>query len=116
MTEIKDLVKIAVNAIEEKKGYDIKVLNINEISPLADYFIIATGSNPNQVHAISDEIQAELAKEKVYSKQLEGYDKANWILMDFGDFIIHLFQPETREFYNLERLWRDAKEEIFSQE
>ncbi len=116
MAEIKDLIKIAVNAIEEKKGYDIKVLNINEISPLADYFLIATGSNPNQVHAIADEIQAELAKEKVYSKQLEGYDKANWILMDFGDFIIHLFQPETREFYNLERLWRDAKEEHFSHE
>lgn len=112
MTDIKELAKIAVEAIEDKKGYDIKVLNINEISPLADYFIIATGSNPNQVHAICDEIQAKLADKKVYSKQLEGYDKANWILMDFGDMIIHLFQPESREYYNLERIWRDAKEEI----
>lgn len=110
MASIEELVKIAVNSIEDKKGYDIKVLEIAEISPLADYFIIATGSNPNQVHAIADEIQAKLAQEKTYSKQLEGYDKANWILMDYSDFIIHIFQPESREFYNLERLWRDAKE------
>lgn len=116
MAEIRELVEKAVQAIEEKKGYDIKVLNIAEVSPLADYFIIATGSNPNQIHAIADEISEELAKEKIYSKQLEGYEKANWVLMDYSDFIIHLFQPDTREFYNLERLWRDAKEEIFSEQ
>lgn len=114
--EIKELVSKAVKVIEDKKGTDIKVLNINEISPLADYFIIATGSNANQLHAICDEIQAVLAKDKAYAKQVEGYDKANWILMDFGDIIIHLFQPESRDYYNLERIWRDAKEEIFSEE
>lgn len=116
MKEINELVNNAVKAIEDKKGYNIKVLNINEISPLADYFIIATGSNPNQLHAICDEIQAVLAKEKIYAKQIEGYDKANWILMDFSDIIIHLFMPEARDYYNLERIWRDAKEEKFSEE
>lgn len=116
MSDIRRLVDIAVKAIEEKKGYNIKVLNINEISPLADYFVIATGSNINQVHAICDEIQALLAKEKCYSRELEGYEKANWILMDYGDFMIHLFQPESREYYNLERIWRDAKEEYVSNE
>jgi len=116
MKDVKELVKIAVKAIEDKKGYNIKVLNINEISPLADYFIIATGSNPNQVHAICDEIQEMLAKEKYHSKELEGYDKANWVLMDYRDIIIHIFMPEAREYYNLERIWRDAKEEIFSEE
>lgn len=112
MTEIKDLAKIAVDAIEEKKGFDIKVLNISEISPLADYFIIASGSNPNQVHAICDEISEQLGKLNVHSKQLEGYEKGNWVLMDFQDIIVHVFQTETREFYNLERIWKDAIEEI----
>lgn len=108
MADIKELTKIAVNAIEEKKGYNIKVLNISLLSPLADYFIIATGSNVNQMHAISDEICEELSKAGCRLKQIEGYNSGNWILLDFGDFIIHLFQPEAREFYNIERIWKDA--------
>ncbi|MCR4933762.1 MAG: ribosome silencing factor [Lachnospiraceae bacterium] len=111
MAEIKDYVNKAVDAILEKKGYDVKILNIEGLSPIADYFIIATGSNPNQLHAICDEISETLSKEGLHPKQTEGYQLANWILVDYGDFIIHLFQPESRDYYNLERIWKDAKTE-----
>ena len=91
MAEIKDYVYKAVDAILEKKGYDVKVLNIEGLSPIADYFIIATGSNQNQLHAICDEIGETLSKEGLHPKQTEGYQLANWILVDYGDFIIHSF-------------------------
>ncbi|MCQ2523674.1 MAG: ribosome silencing factor [Lachnospiraceae bacterium] len=111
--EVKDAVKAAVEAIRDKKGEDIKVFYIADVSPLADYFILATGNNRNQIQAMSDEIDAALAKLNVHSKQIEGYDSANWILCDYGDFMVHIFNPESREFYNLERLWKDAKQEEF---
>jgi len=109
MAEIKELVDICVNVIEDKKGMDVRVLNIQGLSPLADYFVIATGNNANQLHAITDEIEEKLAHMGVHPKQTEGYQSGNWILCDYGDFMIHLFQPEAREFYNLERIWKDAK-------
>lgn len=108
MAEIKEFVNIARNVIEDKKGTDIKVLNLQGLSPIADYFIIASGSNPNQLHAMCDEITEKLAKEGKFSKQVEGYNTGNWILMDYGDFMIHLFLNEARQFYNLDRLWKDA--------
>lgn len=113
MTEVKEAVKVAVEAIRDKKGENIKVFNIAGISPLADYFVLATGNNRNQIQAMCDEVAASLAKIKVHAKQTEGYDSANWILCDYGDFMIHIFNPESREFYNLERLWKDATEEEF---
>lgn len=109
MAEIKELVDICVNVISEKKGEDIKIFDITGLSPLADYFVLATGSNPNQLHAIADEMGEKLSKLNVHPKQIEGYQSANWILCDYGDFMIHLFMPEARDFYNLERIWRDAK-------
>ncbi len=111
MAEIKELVDICKNVIEDKKGTDIKVLNLEGLSPIADYFILANGSNQNQLHAISDEILEKLNKEKVNPKHIEGYQAGNWILMDYGDFMVHLFMPEAREFYNLDRIWKDAKTE-----
>ena len=111
MTDIKALVQIACKAIDDKKGIDIKVLNIEGLSPMADYFVIASATNVNQVQAISNEIDALLSKENIHFKQIEGYDTANWILMDYGDFIVHIFTTESREYYNLERIWRDAKVE-----
>lgn len=108
MTDIKKNVNIAIKAIEDKKGEDIKLLNISSISPLADYFILATGNNINQLHAISDEINENLSKSGLHPKQIEGYQSGNWILMDYGDFIIHLFQREARDYYNLDRIWKDA--------
>lgn len=109
--EIKEAVLIGKNALEEKKGFDIKVLNISEISPLADYFVLATGNNRNQMQAMADEVSEKLAKAGVHGKMTEGYDGGSWILMDYGDFMIHIFNTETRDFYNLDRIWRDAKEE-----
>lgn len=109
MAEIRDLVFKAVEAIEDKKGINVKVLNIEGLSPIADYFVLASGTNPNQLHAMADEVTEKLAKEGSHPKQTEGYQTGNWILIDYGDFIIHLFQEEAREFYNLERIWKDAK-------
>lgn len=111
MAEIRDYVDIAVKAIEERKGFDIKVLNIQGISPLADYFVIGSGSNPNQLHAMADEVMEQLSKAKVHPKQTEGYNNAGWILIDYGDFIVHIFNKEEREYYNLEKIWKDAKTE-----
>ena len=108
MAEIKEYVDIARNAMEEKKGTDIKVLNISKLSPLADYFILGTGSNINQLHAMADEITEKLSLAGVHPKQTEGYNTGNWILIDYGDFMIHLFQPESRDYYNLDRIWKDA--------
>lgn len=108
MTDFKEAVKTACLAIEDKKGYDIKVLNISGLSPMADYFVLASGDNVNQLHAIADEITDKLGEKKIFSKQTEGYNPGNWILMDYGDFIIHLFNKESRDFYNLERIWKDA--------
>lgn len=109
--EIKEAVSIAKNALEDKKGFDLIVFNLEGISALADYFVIASGNNKNQMQAMCDEVSAKLAAQGVHTKQVEGYESANWILMDYGDFMIHIFNPESRDFYNLERLWRDAKVE-----
>ncbi len=108
--DIKKLAGIVINALEDKKAEDIRVIDISEISILADYFIIANGSNSRQIQAFADEIEQKLAKEGCHLKQVEGYDSANWILLDFGDIIVHLFDQENRTFYNLERIWRDGKQ------
>ena len=108
MAEIKDYISIARNAIEDKKGTDIKVLNISKISPLADYFVLATGNNINQLHAMADEVSEKRSEAGVHPKQTEGYNTGNWILIDYGDFMIHLFSAEARDYYNLDRIWKDA--------
>lgn len=104
----KEVAKIAYDAIDDKKGIDISIIDISEISILADYFIIAGGSNDNQVKAIADNIEEELAKAGLNAKNIEGYNNANWILMDFTDVIIHIFNQDDRLFYDLERIWRDG--------
>ncbi len=104
----KSKAKTAYAALAEKKGEDIKIIDISNISVLADYFIIASGANRNQIQAMADQVQEELAKEEVQVRQIEGYQTANWILMDYGDVIIHIFSSEDRLFYDLERIWRDG--------
>ena len=104
----KELARIAVAALEEKKAKDIKVLNISDVSVVADYFIIASGSNRNQVQAMADEAEERLEKAGCRPRQVEGYQTANWILMDYQDLIIHIFDEENRLFYDLERIWRDG--------
>ena len=109
--EIIDSVKLARDAMLDKKAENVKLLNITGLSPIGDYFLLATGTNKSQMQAMADAAGEALAKEKVHARQVEGYENANWILMDYGDFMIHIFNPESREFYNLERIWRDAKTE-----
>lgn len=109
MNQSKEMAKIAYAALEEKKAEDIKVLDISEVSVLADYFIIANGTNKNQVQALVDNVQEQLHKAGYESKQVEGYQTGNWILLDYGDVIIHIFSKEDRLFYDLERIWRDGK-------
>jgi ribosome-associated protein len=104
----KEMAKIAVQALEDKKASDIKILDISNVSVLADYFIIASGSNRNQVQAMADEAEEKLLKAGYEPKQIEGYQTANWILMDYQDIIIHIFDEENRLFYDLERIWRDG--------
>ena len=104
------MTKIAVKALEEKKGEDIRIIDIRNVSILADYFIIADGSNANQVQAMADNVEEELAKAGHECRQIEGYNTANWILMDYGDIIVHVFSREDRLFYDLERIWRDGKQ------
>lgn len=110
MLTSKEAAKIAVDAMEEKKAEDIRIIEISGITTIADYFIIASGSNINQVHAVSDRIEELLAQNGIRPRQIEGYENANWVLMDYGDVIVHIFDKENRLFYNLERIWRDGKQ------
>lgn len=105
----KVMAKIAYEALEDKKAEDIRVIDIQEISVLADYFIIASGSNRNQVQALADNVEEELHKAGYTVKQSEGYRSGSWILLDYGDIIIHVFDSENRLFYDLERIWCDGK-------
>ena len=104
-----EMAKLACRALDEKKGKDIKVIDIHEVSVIADYFVIASASNQNQVQAMVDNVQEELFKAGYEMKQMEGYREGNWILLDFGDIIIHIFDKENRLFYDLERIWKDGK-------
>lgn len=105
----KEIAKAAVAALEDKKGIDIRVLDISEVSVMADYFIIASGGSANQVQALIDNVDEQLGKQGVSVKQVEGYQNANWVLMDYGDVIIHVFDKDNRLFYDLERIWKDGK-------
>ncbi|MBQ3036325.1 MAG: ribosome silencing factor [Lachnospiraceae bacterium] len=104
----KEMVKIAINALEEKKAENIRVIDISKVSVLADYFIIAEGKNRNQIQALTDSVEKDLGKAGAVPKQIEGYESANWILMDYADIIVHIFDNENRLFYDLERIWRDG--------
>ena len=106
----KEMAKIACKAIDDKKGQDIKVIDIHNVSVIADYFVIASGTNSNQVQAIVDNVEEQLGRAGYEPKQVEGTRGSNWILMDYGDLIIHVFDEENRLFYDLERIWRDGKE------
>jgi ribosome-associated protein len=99
----------AVRAAESKKALDIRVLDLREVTSFADFFVVCSGSNPKQIQAISEEIGQELAKLGEYPVSVEGFANAEWILADFGDYVIHVFSPKARAFYELERLWRHAK-------
>src|SRR2546430_140449 len=101
--------RTAVAAAESKQAKDIRVLDLREISSFADFFIIATGMNSRQIQAISEEVEVELKKRGERPNSVEGFTHAEWILMDYGDYIVHIFSEKARAYYDLQRLWRDAK-------
>ena len=105
----KMMAQIACKAIDDKKGQDIKVIDIHTVSVIADYFVIASGTNSNQVQAIVDNVDEQLGRAGFEAKQIEGNRNSSWILMDYGDVIVHVFDEENRLFYDLERIWRDGK-------
>ena len=105
----KKMALAAIDALEDKKAEDIQIIDIGEVSPLADYFIIANGTNRNQVQALADNVEELLGRLGYERRPIEGYDSANWILLDYKDVIIHIFDKENRSFYDLERIWRDGK-------
>ncbi|MBO5468277.1 MAG: ribosome silencing factor [Lachnospiraceae bacterium] len=105
----KEMAKVVIAALEDKKGKDIKVIDISNVSVVADYFIIASGTNRNQVQALSNNVEEKLQENKIHTRQIEGYQTASWILMDFNDVIVHIFNEEDRLFYNLEKIWLDGK-------
>ena len=100
----------AARTADENRGRDIVVLDMREVTPMFDYFVIATGTSRRQLHAMSEEIDHAL-EEGLGDRRMgiEGYQESHWILLDYGDVVIHLFEPETREFYALEQLWGSAK-------
>ncbi len=105
----RDLANIAARAIDEKKGSDIVIQEVGELLNVTDYFIIATGANRRRVDAIQEYVEECLTKEagiKPYS--IEGLDEMTWVLMDYGNIVVHIFQPAQRDFYRLEQLWEDA--------
>jgi ribosome-associated protein len=101
--------QIIVDALEDKKAVDIKIIDISEISTIADYFVITNGTNRSQIQALSDSVEEKLGLQGIHPKNIEGYNTANWILMDYHDILVHIFDNESRGFYDLERMWRDGK-------
>jgi ribosome-associated protein len=101
--------RAAIEAAEEKQAKDIKVLDLREITSFADFFLIASGANARQIQAIADEIETQLKQLGEYPNSVEGYQNAEWVLLDYGDYLIHIFTDKARQYYDLERLWRDAK-------
>lgn len=111
MNKVEQKLDIVTKACENKQGLDMKVLNISQLSPIADYFVIVSGNSSSQVQAIVDEIQDKMFDAGFEKMNVEGYRSARWVLLDFGDIIAHIFHKEEREYYNLERLWAENIEE-----
>ena len=108
--ESRKAVAVAVAAAQEKKAENVAILELDKSSSgFTDYFVICTGSNPRQLQAISDEVEERLGKTGVRPTHVEGYSQADWVLLDYVDFVVHVFSPKARNFYNLERLWKSAK-------
>ncbi|MCI7066940.1 MAG: ribosome silencing factor [Butyrivibrio crossotus] len=99
------------NAIDDKKGGNTRILDISEITTISDYFVVTSGNNYNQVRAIADNVEEELLKKHgMKPERVEGYNNGEWILLDYIDYVIHIFDKEQRLFYDIERIWSDGKE------
>ena len=109
LSELDDRMRRALHAAAEKKAIDPTVLDLRGISTFTDFFLIVTGANRRQVQAISDEIVEHLKRHGSPAARVEGYQNAEWVLIDYGDFVVHVFDDKARRFYDLERLWREAR-------
>jgi ribosome-associated protein len=108
-SEIDEPIKLALHCASEKKGFNFAVIDLRSIASFTEFFVLTSGSNGRQVQAICDEIESKLKSElKFRPIRIEGYQTADWVLMDYGDFVVHVFEQKQRDFYDLERLWRDA--------
>ena len=107
--ELDERICAALRSASDKKALDPVVLDLREVANFTDYFIITSGANTRQVQAIADEAVEQLKKQGTRASRVEGYNTAEWVLVDYGDFILHVFEDKARKFYDLERLWRDAK-------
>ncbi|MBN9653752.1 ribosome silencing factor [Halobacillus sp. GSS1] len=106
--ESKELVNLAAQACDEKRAQDIVVLDMSEVSLIADYFLICEGSNERQVQAIARELKNQAEEHGIEVKRMEGFEQARWVLVDLNDIVCHIFHKDERHYYNLERLWGDA--------
>ena len=110
MADSKEMLKVIIDALQDKKAEDIRVIDISNVSVIADYFVIASGSNTNQIQAMVDNVEEEMFKAGFDDPKGEGYNTASWILLDYNDVIVHVFSEDDRAFYNIERIWRDGNE------
>lgn len=106
---VNEIVKTAVEALDSKKAVDIKVLKVNSLTVVTEYFVICNGTSSTQIKALADEVEFRLSQKGENTIHREGYRSGNWILLDYGAVIVHVFHKDTREFYSLERLWADAE-------
>lgn len=109
LADFDERIRRALLAAWEKKALDLTVLDLREIASFTDFFVIASGTNKRQVQAISDEVVEQLKRQGTRAARVEGYQTAEWILVDYGDFVVHVFDDKARRFYDLERLWRESK-------
>ena len=109
MDQAMDMIKVIYDALADKKGEDIKVINISEVSVLSDYFVITNGNSDSQVNALVENVEEKMHKAGYSLKQQEGNRSGTWVLLDYCDVIVHVFDKENRSFYNLERIWSDGK-------
>ncbi len=101
----KECVDIIVNAIDDKKGMDIQVFDVGDNTTIADYFVIATGGSTTHIHALADSVRENMHKTDYHIRHVEGDKSSGWVLLDYGDLVVHLMSKDQREFYDLERLW-----------
>lgn len=107
--DTQEKLRAIVQTLDKKKAEDIQVLGITELTILADYFVIVNGTSTTHTKSLADEVEFQLGKLGVKPERVEGYQSANWIILDYADIVVHVFYKEVRDFYSLERLWSDAK-------
>ena len=106
----KELAGKIVKILDSKKALDIRVIGISDLTIIADYFVLATGTSNTQVKALADEVEYQLKRQDIMPNRIEGYNSSSWILVDYGNIVVHIFQKDTRDFYSLERLWADGEQ------